>query len=243
MAIVSGCRSPTHTSLSRLMPSHRYSWQQRWTVLTAVSKMRSRRSSDDLKPPRRGIGRIREIARTNSRPTAPSVTRSSRTNRNPVLPTSIDPKLGTSSSKSRNAWSLVAFLASPTLLIASATDSPKRMRSFFPILSDAGLIPIWMPPCNSRPKSRTTPGRSPLLTSLVPTDLPKYVSHTCPCLRSRSRSMFSVELAAFPPDIRDGVFHTTRFGYTNVRVRASGASSCADAEAISAAKQMDRNFI
>ena len=76
------------------MPSQRKSWQQRWTVRTAVSQTRLRRSSDERNAPTRGIGRMRETARTNSSVAFPCDSRSMRTKRKPVLPISSMPRCG-----------------------------------------------------------------------------------------------------------------------------------------------------
>ena len=147
-----------------------------------------------------------------------------------MLPISREPIFGSRISESRIAWSLHEP-RSPSSLIASATDSPKRTRTraFF---AERAETEMRSPPWSSRPKSSRTAGAAPFvaapafastqLASLArsPTQL---ASGTC---RSFGFSRFSAR------DTPDADVHTTRVGATSSR---PNGGSAADARAANAA--------
>ena len=226
------------------MPSQRYSWQQRCAVRAAVSKTALRRASLDLNAPAIFHGRISDTARTNSSWRRPVVTRSIRTKRNPVLPISRWPMNGMSITPSRIAWSFPAP-RSPRSAIASATDSPNRMRAFM-LRVPAAATPNWSPPCNSRPKSRRIDASLPPFSSTHPPGLRQPDSGTCPYFAPRSASAF-VTFARALYLLASGAgleVHTTRTGSTNVRTRGSTVSAAAHQQAAAArARDIPRSLI
>ena len=215
IAIVSGCVSPIHTSLSRLMPSQMQSWQQRWTVRTAVSKTAFSRASLHLKEPVAFHGLIRETARTYSRCTGAFPGLSMRTNLKPVSPISRRPSHGRRTTSSRIAWSFVAvapFALPRSSEHVSDTDSPNLTRTFAPFLGHFAPLPIWREPWISRPKSRIVQSPAARTTPPPCKNLP---SGTCPYFGA----------ARTPAFFRPSDEATTRTGSIKVRVLGSGFSA------------------
>lgn len=83
-----------------------------------------------------------------------------RTKRKPESPHSTAPSHGSVSVKSRTAWSFEAPFTPSMSHIASLTDSPKRIRTRTGVLSAGMPVTMRSPPCSSRPKSSSRPGRA-----------------------------------------------------------------------------------
>ena len=93
---------------------------------------------------------------------------------------------GMSCTPSRIAWSLLADFV-PMSAIVSPTLSPKRTRIFMP---RGHMLPIWSPPCSSRPKSRITEAGSPLFSIAQPQTPLQRSSGICPWRGSSRLSAF-----------------------------------------------------